>query len=81
MGVLVWGDLVAGGGVARGVTNLGGEGTGTGSDVSGGGTTLGGIIAALGGDGCVMGAMAAILLILEVWRVRALVALIGCPSC
>ena len=81
MGVLVWGDLVAGGGVARGVTNLGGGGTGTGSDASGGRTTLGGIIAALGGGGCVMGAMAAILLILEVWRVWASVALSRGPTC
>ena len=54
-GVLRWGDFVADAGVARGVNTLGGGGTGTGWDVTGGGTTLRGSIAVVTGVGCGMG--------------------------
>ena len=40
-GVLQWGAIIAGGGVARGVTTLGGGGNVSGGDAAGGGTTLG----------------------------------------
>ena len=52
-GILRWGAVVAGGGVAKGVNTLGGGGTGSGGDDTGGGTTLGGSISAvtLGGGG------------------------------
>ena len=54
-GVLRWGAVVAGSGVARGVTTLGGGGTGSGGDDTGVGTTLGGSIAAVTGGGGGMG--------------------------
>ena len=43
------------GGVARGVTTLGGGGTSVGGDATGGGITLGGSIAAVTGGGGGMG--------------------------
>ena len=46
-----WGAVVAGGGVAIGMTTLGGGGTGAGGDATGSVTTLGGIIAAFTGGG------------------------------
>ena len=39
-GILRWRAVVAGGGVARGVTTLGGGGTGAGGDATGDGTTF-----------------------------------------
>ena len=54
-GVLRSGAVVAGGGIARGVTTLGGGGTGAGGDDTGGVTTLGGSIAAVTGGGGGMG--------------------------
>ena len=50
-GVLWWGDVVADGGVARGATTLGGGGTNTEGDATGGGTTLGCSIVAVTGAG------------------------------
>ena len=51
--VLLWGAVIAGGGVGRGVITLGGGGTGARGDASGGGTNFVGSIAAIarGGGG------------------------------
>ena len=46
-GALQWGGVVAGGGVSRGMTNLGGGGNSWGGDADGGGTTLVGSINAV----------------------------------
>ena len=54
-GVLLWRDVVVGGGFDRGVTTLVGGGNGVGGDATGGGTTLGGSIAAVTGGGGGMG--------------------------
>ena len=53
--MLRWEDVVADGGFARGVTTLGGGGTGAEVDATAGGTTLGGSIAVVTGGGCGMG--------------------------
>ena len=53
--VLQFGAVVAGGGVARGVTTLGGGGNDAGGDTTAGGTNLAGSIAAVTGGGGGMG--------------------------
>ena len=82
-GVLQWGSIVAGGGVARCVTTLGGGGIGAGVMLLGVEPTLEVALPLSLGVMVrwVVGALAAILLILEPWRVMSSVALSGGPSC